>query len=268
MAEDAFLERLGSVLEPGRKLTVTEKAETTSRRSSPQRLLHLCGDEPRRGHCKRELSPALRNRFTEIWVAPFDAETDLLAIVAQRLDEKRYAPAIIRFLLFARDAFDVTVSVRNCLAFARFMDCATQLKPDLRFVHTAHLVVLDGVPPSPQNDARAAEFFAAVGVTVDDPSLAHVPMPVTTDTTIGIPSLPLLPGRSSPPAPTALTATINILRLLRALQLPQAILLEGSQGVGKTSMVQTLSTVLASPDASQPERAHGHQRPLRQGPPA
>ena len=57
---------------------------------------------------KRELSPALRNRFTEIWVTPFDAETDLLAIVAQRLDEKRYAPAVNRFLLFARDAFDVT----------------------------------------------------------------------------------------------------------------------------------------------------------------
>ena len=135
---------------------------------------------------KRELSPALRNRSAEICVTPFDAETDLLAFVAQLLDEKRFAPAIIRFLLFACDTFDVTVSVRICLAFARFMNCATQLPPDLSFVHAAHFVILDAVQQSPQKDTSVAEFFAAVGVVVDDPSLAHVPMPVTTVTTIGI----------------------------------------------------------------------------------
>lgn len=37
------------------------------------------------------------------------------------------------------------------------------------------------------------------------------------------------------------TCTFNTLRLLRALQLSKAILLEGSPGVGKTSMVSALA---------------------------
>ena len=252
MAEDAVLERLNSVLEPGRKLTVAEKAgDDVEEVVAADSFCVFAAMNPGGDFGKRELSPALRNRFTEIWVTPFDAETDLLAIVAQRLVEKRYAPAIIRSLLFTRDTFDVTVSVGNCLAFARFMNCATQLPSDLRFVHTAHLVVLDGVPPSPQKEARVAEFFASIDIVVDDPSLAHVPMPVTTETTIGIaPFVVFAAGQIRPAGAYCLdtpTAAVNLLRLLHALQLPQAILLEGSPGVGKPSMVQTLSTVLGIP---------------------
>ena len=252
MAEDAVLERLNSILEPGRKLMVAEKAgDDVEEVVAADSFCVFAAMNPGGDFGKRELSPALRNRFTEIWVTPFDAETDLLAIVAQRLVEKRYAPAIIRSILFTRDTFDVTVSVGNCLAFARFMNCATQLPSDLRFVHTAHLVVLDGVPPSPQKEARVAEFFASIDIVVDDPSLAHVPMPVTTETTIGIaPFVVFAAGQIRPAGAYCLdtpTAAVNLLRLLHALQLPQAILLEGSPGVGKPSMVQTLSTVLGIP---------------------
>lgn len=34
---------------------------------------------------KRELSPALRNRFTEIWVPPVSSEADICTVVAGRL---------------------------------------------------------------------------------------------------------------------------------------------------------------------------------------
>lgn len=67
MAEDSVLERLNSVLETERKLLITElnKEITAHPTFSIIATMNPGGD-----HGKKELSPALRNRFTEIWVEP------------------------------------------------------------------------------------------------------------------------------------------------------------------------------------------------------
>jgi midasin len=48
---------------------------------------------------KKELSPALRNRFTEVWVPPISSRADLLRIVADRCanDALRYAVGGVGF---------------------------------------------------------------------------------------------------------------------------------------------------------------------------
>ena len=85
LAEDAVLERLNSVLEPSRTLTLAEKGgEGPSCVHESDDMEHLFSSEvrahedfrifatmnPGGDFGKRELSPALRSRFTEIWV-PF-----------------------------------------------------------------------------------------------------------------------------------------------------------------------------------------------------
>jgi MoxR-like ATPase len=104
LAEDAVLERLNSVLEPSRSLLLAEKgsgsgedgaAETTVA-APPWRLMATMN--PGGDFGKRELSPALRNRFTEVWVPAVGSEADLRAIVQARLllpplEDKRVSAA-------------------------------------------------------------------------------------------------------------------------------------------------------------------------------
>ena len=65
MASDSVLERLNSVLEPEKRLTISELNVCIE---SDINLVIVGTMNPGNDHGKKELSPALRNRFTEIWV--------------------------------------------------------------------------------------------------------------------------------------------------------------------------------------------------------
>ena len=69
LAEDSVLERLNSVLEPGRTITIPEKGGIDVEELVAHPDFRLIGTmNPGGDFGKKELSPALRNRFTEIWV--------------------------------------------------------------------------------------------------------------------------------------------------------------------------------------------------------
>jgi MoxR-like ATPase len=102
LAEDAVLERLNSVLEPSRTLFLAEKGGTDAEviRASPQFRLFATMN-PGGDFGKKELSPALRNRFTEIWVPPFSEKADLMHIITERMTEKNmhpYAESMLEFV--------------------------------------------------------------------------------------------------------------------------------------------------------------------------
>ena len=76
LAEDAVLERLNSVLEPSRTLVLAEKGADAMGADGLASHVVVAHDyfrifatmNPGGDFGKRELSPALRSRFTEIWV--------------------------------------------------------------------------------------------------------------------------------------------------------------------------------------------------------
>ncbi|KAJ1918062.1 AAA ATPase midasin [Mycoemilia scoparia] len=93
LADDSVLERLNSVLEPSKFLMLAEKAgESGGLEVEP--ILGADGFEflatmnPGGDYGKRELSPALRNRFTELWVPAISGRSDLEQILSERLTEK------------------------------------------------------------------------------------------------------------------------------------------------------------------------------------
>jgi midasin len=84
LADDSVLERLNSVLEPSRTLVLAEKGGY----DVDQVLVHaqpgfelVSTMNPGGDYGKKELSPALRNRFTEIWVPQVDDREDRKAII-------------------------------------------------------------------------------------------------------------------------------------------------------------------------------------------
>ena len=85
LADDSVLERLNSVLEPARTVVLAEKggddAEGSLLRAAPGFRL-VATMNPGGDYGKKELSPALRNRFTEIWVPPVNQRADIAQIVA------------------------------------------------------------------------------------------------------------------------------------------------------------------------------------------
>lgn len=105
LADDSVLERLNSVLEPARTLVVVEKG---GKDVSQMTIVGSPGFEvlatmnPGGDYGKKELSPALRNRFTEIWVPSLDNDDDLSKIVDSSWATDSLKPYGNRLLAFVR----------------------------------------------------------------------------------------------------------------------------------------------------------------------
>ncbi len=104
LADDSVLERLNSVLDPARIVVLAEKGgdniEDSLVQAAPDFRL-IATMNPGGDYGKKELSPALRNRFTEIWVPPVDERADLTQIILsswQHESLKPYTPLVLDFV--------------------------------------------------------------------------------------------------------------------------------------------------------------------------
>jgi len=104
LADDSVLERLNSVLEPSRTLVLAEKGgwnvdhvEITANDG----FQLVATMNPGGDYGKKELSPALRNRFTEIWVPMVSSRDDRIAIVRASWKHAAFMPysdAVVDFI--------------------------------------------------------------------------------------------------------------------------------------------------------------------------
>ena len=83
-----------SVLEPGRTLTLAEKGGAGAEEITAAPGFRLVATmNPGGDYGKRELSPALSNRFTTVWVPPIEDFSELAALLNARLASERPHPA-------------------------------------------------------------------------------------------------------------------------------------------------------------------------------
>ncbi|KAJ9639642.1 AAA ATPase midasin [Knufia peltigerae] len=264
LADDSVLERLNSVLEPSRTILLAEKGSDDNLVVAHADFQFLATMNPGGDYGKRELSAALRNRLTEIWVPPLSQEADTLPIVQNKLvsGQEKVARLMLTFAIWFRRTFHSTASdtipLRDLLAWADFINRASPLGEELAFIHGAFMVYIDSIGANPAgmisigsqnlNDSRQACLAHLQTLVNIDVSQSYYESPEIQRTQGHLRVGPFALSRSQVhvqdhselvfDAPTTLR---NTMRIVRALQMARPILLEGSPGVGKTAIVTALA---------------------------
>ncbi|XP_068087248.1 midasin [Hyperolius riggenbachi] len=300
LADDSVLERLNSVLEVEKTLLLAEKGSSEDDSeveclTAGTKFRILATMNPGGDFGKKELSPALRNRFTEIWCPQSNDREDLVEIIAHNLSPTLCLTAndnnasgtdlaelimdFIEWLTNQEFGRRCIFSIRDILSWVNFMNATaedgmadkegggTSLSTVTAFVHAACLVYIDALGSGTTfSSAEAAvsarqrcmqflqDKLSAVTEATED-VLAELQMYDIskerkihqTEGSFGIhpfyiPRGPNFEGEDlANYALDSNTTSMNAQRLLRALQLQKPILLEGSPGVGKTSLVAALA---------------------------
>lgn len=264
LAEDSVLERLNSVLETGRTLVMAEKGTESSVVVGDSNFQFCATMNPGGDFGKKELSPALRNRFTEIWVPAMSENEDVLQILTATLrsDRRHLASSMLSFAIFFSTTFSSAltssvVSIRDLLAWSQFCNIE-HLAVSEAFVHGAALVYIDALGANTLgfDDDEATALNRQRNVCLmqlsdlsgfDCSSIYDKPYPLQiSDSSVAIGPFSVLKGIYETKSSFHLeapTTYLNATRVFRAMQLRKPILLEGSPGVGKTSLISAIAAL-------------------------
>lgn len=268
LADDSVLERLNSVLEPERSLLLAEKGTQDAFLTAQGTFQFLATMNPGGDYGKKELSPALRNRFTEIWVPSMDDFSDVEQIVKSRLVSS-FAALCTPLVNFSEwfgkklgkgHANSGVISLRDILAWVEFLNsCEQSMDGPTALMNGASMVFIDALGTN--NTAHLAESeeglmeFKRECVCKLEELLGNGPkfpeyfktlpydIEVGESLKVGNFSIPRLCNIEnnisfSLQAPTT---SANAMRVLRAMQVNKPVLLEGSPGVGKTSLIAAIA---------------------------
>lgn len=267
LADDSVLERLNSVLEPERTILLAEKGSKNSSVTASDGFQFFATMNPGGDYGKKELSPALRNRFTEIWVPSMEDMDDVLQIITSKLDQdlKQFGPSFIEFaewfgkIYGAGDASSGIISLRDMLAWVGFANkLFSSIGTELSVLHGAAMVFIDSIGTN--SSAALAETPEILKSRKLDcvkklSKLLHKDLASAylekfqvsisdNEVMVGPFSYPRT-GKSSDLSFNlqAPTTAANAMRVLRGMQVKKPLLLEGSPGVGKTSLITAIANV-------------------------
>ena len=268
LADDSVLERLNSVLEPSRTLLLAEKGPQGALLKASAGFQFLATMNPGGDYGKRELSPALRNRFTEIWVPALSSSGDIQQIVDAKLlpSLRHFGRPMVEFSAWFGITYDemaASASLRQILAWVCFINESDIQDTFTSILHGAAMVYIDGLGANPAAQLsitqssianergtcieRLTELFKhnmsslyneKVSLVIDEESLR-----------VGHFRIDKIEGhhRESDFSFDAPTTLSNTMRIIRALQLKKPLLIEGSPGVGKTTLVTALASATGIP---------------------
>ncbi|KAJ8717968.1 hypothetical protein PYW07_005898 [Mythimna separata] len=164
LADDSVLERMNSLLEPERQLVLAERGTDDNSDVvviTANKDFHFIGTmNPGGDFGKKELSPALRNRFTEIWCDSVTSREDLLKVLEKSVNKgvslgnqedgsSGIGTSILNFTDWLKNS-EVTnkfpFSIRDLLSWVHFINTTVAkglLDTPEAYVHGACMTFLD-----------------------------------------------------------------------------------------------------------------------------
>ena len=268
LADDSVLERLNSVLEPDRKLFLAEKATDSEAVAASNGFQMYATMNPGGDYGKKELSPALRNRFTEIWVPPVQDVQELLGIARVKLAEPYtyLASPIVSFATWYSARYNPmapSISIRDLLAWINFINRFGSINIHSATCQGAAMVYIDGLGADPaaktsiwkdsvHNEREACLSRLSELFQHDMESIYRQQLPVLMSEEkfnagsyqLNVHGKGVVDPSYSLEAPTTRD---NVTKIARALQITKSILLEGSPGVGKTTLISAIAKAIGIP---------------------
>ncbi|KNH07148.1 dynein heavy chain protein [Perkinsela sp. CCAP 1560/4] len=249
LAEENVIERLNSVLDHSRSLTLTEKGGSLSDRvvSAHKNFRLLATMNPGGDFGKKELSTALRNRFSECYVSWYPTKDEIEQCISLHLKRlipeathETLVPLIISKVAPILEHRTTNQSMRGILAFVEFIG-KSLLRETNGFSHqTIDNAIRQGqvlLQFFRDNEERQqlSEYEQQV---FSWEALPHIGSPLNFSMSdIGKFDPSLADYHINTQA-----SKVNISRVLRAMVLDERpILLEGPAGVGKTTLISLLS---------------------------
>ncbi|EMR10018.1 hypothetical protein PNEG_01773 [Pneumocystis murina B123] len=267
LADDSVLERLNSVLEISRTITLTEKSVDENLIKAKDGFKFMATMNPGSDYGKRELSPALRNRFTEIWVPSGYDEEDVLKIVSSKLKDGFYiySKAFVSFSFWFQRKFSshllTSISIRDILTWVDYVNLSNiHTSMAHCILHGAALVYIDKIGVNMgffsnltkdlirEKRLESVDYLSRlVGEDLHE-EFSKVPQVIIDKEILKIGPFSILRGPDisdySSYSFNSPTTSYNAMRILRAMQTSRPILLEGSPGVGKTSLISAIASVV------------------------
>ena len=267
LADDSVLERLNSVLEPERTLLLAEKGVDDVHICARDGFQFLATMNPGGDYGKKELSPALRNRFTEIWVPSMDDMEDIRHIISIKLNNSYMC--LVDVILYFSEWFgkkfgggqidNGVISLRDILSWVEFINALVgDIGPSRAVTHGALMVFIDAIGTNNTSylaDDRESlkqiklECLEKLSSLMNEDILYIYDerYEVTSDGEVLKCGPFSIPRKFSPKGYNSInlrapTTAKNTMRVLRAMHVGKPILLEGSPGVGKTSLVSSLAS--------------------------
>lgn len=268
LADDSVLERLNSVLEPDRKLFLAEKATDSDPVTAFDGFQMYATMNPGGDYGKKELSPALRNRFTEIWVPPIQDVQELIGIACAKLLEPyaNLASPIVAFATWYSARYNPmapSVSIRDLLAWIKFINRFGSIDTHLATCQGAAMVYIDGLGADPaaktliwkdsvhnEREACLSRLSELFQYDMESMYRQELPISMSENTFKAGPYQLTVQGKVTVDPSYSLEAPTtkdNVTDIVRALQITKSILLEGSPGVGKTTLISAIARAIGIP---------------------